>query len=277
MKYTTLNDGNRIPMLGIGTFLLQPDDCEAAVLAALECGYRHIDTANAYLNERACGRAMKRSGVPRENIFLTTKLFPCSYKEAGKEIDATLKRLDVEYIDLLLLHQPYGDVKNAWQALERAVQAGKVRSIGVSNFETKDMKKLLSYATIKPALLQCECHPYHAMDEIRQDIPVMAWYPLGHGDSGLLGEPVFAELGKKHGKTPAQIVLRWHIQKGNIVIPGSKNPDHIRENLEVFGFALSEDEMARIAKLDGRKKFFKMPVPMALAMPLMKMDFDAQK
>ena len=277
MEYMVLNDGNQIPMLGIGTFLLQPDDCEAAVLAALECGYRHIDTANAYMNERACGRAMKRSGVPREEIFLTTKLFPCSYKEADKEIDATMKRLDVEYIDLLLLHQPYGDVKNAWQALERAVRAGKVRSIGVSNFEPKDMKKLLSYAVVKPALLQCECHPYHAMDELRQEIQIEAWYPLGHGDAGLLNEPVFAELGKKYGKTPAQIVLRWHIQKGNIAIPGSKNPAHIRENFDIFDFSLTDAEMAEIAKLDGKKKFYKMPAAMALALPVMKMDFDAQK
>lgn len=277
MEYIALNNGTKIPALGIGTFLLQPDDCEAAVLAALECGYRHIDTANAYLNERACGRAMKKSGVAREEIFLTTKLFPCSYKQADQEIDATLKRLDVDYIDLLLLHQPYGDVKNAWQALERAVRDGKVRSIGVSNFEPKDLKKLLTYATIKPALLQCECHPYHAMEEMRKDIQIEAWYPLGHGDAGLLQEPVFGELGRKYGKSPAQIILRWHIQKGNIAIPGSQNPEHIRENLDIFDFALTEAEMAEIAKLDGRKKYFKMPAPMALALPMMKMDFEAQK
>ncbi len=277
MEYIKLNNGTAIPALGIGTFMLQPDDCENAVLAALECGYRHIDTANAYMNERACGRAMKRSGIAREEIFLTTKLFPCSYKEADQEIDATLKRLDVAYIDLLLLYQPYGDVKNAWQALERAVAAGKVRSIGLSNFEPKDLNKLQSYATVKPALLQCECHPYHTMDEMRTQMQIEAWYPLGHGDSGLLGEPVFAELGKKYGKTPAQIVLRWHIQKGNIVIPGSKKPQHIRENFDIFDFALTDAEMDVIAKLDGKKKFFKLPAPMALAMPLMKMDFDAQK
>lgn len=277
MEYIKLNDGKRIPALGIGTFMLQPDDCENAVLAALECGYRHIDTANAYMNERACGRAIKRSGVAREEIFLTTKLFPCSYKDANREIEATLKRLDTDYIDLLLLHQPYGDVKNAWQALEQALKAGKVRSIGVSNFEPKDLKKLLSYAVIKPALLQCECHPYHAMDDMRNELPIEAWYPLGHGDAGLLNEPVFTELGQKHGKTPAQIVLRWHIQKGNVVIPGSKNPAHIRENFEIFDFSLTDEEMEKIAKLDGKKKFFKMPAPMALAMPLMKMDFDAQK
>lgn len=277
MEYIKLNDGNRIPALGIGTFMLQPDDCESAVLAALECGYRHIDTANAYMNERACGRAMKRSGIAREEIFLTTKLFPCSYKQADKEIDATLKRLGTDYIDLLLLHQPYGDVKNAWQVLERAFKDGKVRSIGVSNFEPKDLTKLLSYATVKPALLQCECHPYHAMDDMRNELPIEAWYPLGHGDAGLLSEPVFGELGQKYGKTPAQIVLRWHIQKGNVVIPGSKNPAHIRENFEIFDFSLTDVEMAKIGALDGKKKFFKMPAPMALAMPMMKMDFDAQK
>lgn len=277
MEYIKLNDGNQIPALGIGTFMLQPDQAEASVLAALACGYRHIDTANAYMNERACGRAMKKSGVPREEIFLTTKLFPCSYKEADQAIDATLKRLDVDYIDLMLLHQPYGDVKNAWQALERAVKAGKVRSIGVSNFEPKDMKKLLSYAVIRPALLQCECHPYHAMDDVRKDIPIEAWYPLGHGDAGLLNEPVFTELAEKYGKSNVQIVLRWHLQKGNIVIPGSKDPDHIRSNIDIFDFALTDEEMAKIGALDGRKKYFKMPAPMALAMPLMKMDFEAQK
>lgn len=277
MEYVKLNDGSRIPALGIGTFMLQPDDCESAVLAALECGYRHIDTANAYLNERACGRAIKKSGIPRDEVYLTTKLFPCSYKEADRQIDATLKRLDVDHIDLMLLHQPYGDVKAAWQALERAVRAGKLRSIGISNFEPKDTKKLLSYAAIKPALLQCECHPYHAMDDVRKDIQIEAWYPLGHGDTGLLSEPVFAKLAERYGKTPVQIVLRWHIQKGNIAIPGSKNPDHIRSNMDIFDFSLTGEDMAQIAKLDGRKKFFKMPAPMALAMPMMKMDFEAQK
>lgn len=277
MEYVKLNDGSRIPALGIGTFMLQPDDCESAVLAALECGYRHIDTANAYLNERACGRAIKKSGIPRDEVYLTTKLFPCSYKEADRQIDATLKRLDVDHIDLMLLHQPYGDVKAAWQALERAVRAGKLRSIGISNFEPKDTKKLLSYAAIKPALLQCECHPYHAMDDVRKDIQIEAWYPLGHGDTGLLSEPVFAKLAERYGKTPVQIVLRWHIQKGNIAIPGSKNPDHIRSNMDIFDFSLTGEDMAQIAKLDGRKKFFKMPAPMSLAMPMMKMDFEAQK
>lgn len=249
-----------------------------AMEAADEAGMREVCAPNCTFVH--IGMTCKLDDEIRfytDGIFVPTKLFPCSYKQADKEIDATLKRLDTDYIDLLLLHQPYGDVKNAWQALERAFKDGKVRSIGVSNFEPKDLKKLLSYAAVKPALLQCECHPYHAMDEMRKELPIEAWHPLGHGDAGLLSEPVFGELGQKYGKTPAQIVLRWHIQKGNVVIPGSRNPAHIRENFEIFDFSLTDEEMQEIAKLDGKKKFFKMPAPMALAMPMMKMDFDAQK
>ena len=283
MNYITLNNGMRIPQLGIGTFTLRPDEAERSVLTALQAGYRHIDTANAYLNERAVGRAIRKSGVPREEIFLATKLFPSSYREADTQIDATLKRLQVEQIDLLLLHQPFGRVRQAWQSLERAVCGGKVRAIGVCNFTQRDMDRLLSYAEIKPVLIQNECHPYHAQRELqeayaRDGIRMEAWYPLGHGDSGLLNEPVFAALAEKYGKSRVQIILRWHMQAGNIAIPGSKNPEHIRSNADIFDFELTAGEMAEIDALDGRKQFFTMPRFLgAVVFPRMKLDLDGQE
>lgn len=252
----------KIPQLGIGTFMLSPKEAEASVLSALETGYRHVDTANVYLNERAVGRAIKKSGLPREEIFLVTKIFPNHYACAAEQIDATLRMLDVDYVDLMLLHQPFGEVDTAWKACEQAVRDGKVKGIGVCNFIEEDMEKLLSYATIKPALIQNECHPYFAQNDMMlkygaDGIPIEAWYPLGHGDSGLMGEQIFTELSGKYGKSIVQIILRWHIQCGHIIIPGSKNPDHIRSNMEIFDFALSDEEMARIGELDGKKRFFK--------------------
>ena len=262
MEYVELNDGTKIPILGLGTFRIEPDDAENAVCNALQMGYRLIDTANIYQNEKAVGRGIKKSGVKREDIYLTSKIFPCNFKDAANAIDSTLIRLDTDYLDLLLIHQPYGNIKAAWKDFEVAVKAGKVRSIGVSNFTEKDMEELLSYAEIRPVLNQIECHPYCVQDYIRErykDIKVEAWYPLGSADKNLFAEPIFAKLAQKYEKSVVQIILRWHVQMGNIVIPGSKNIDHIRSNAEIFDFELSDDEMKEICALDKNKKMLRVP------------------
>ena len=226
MEYTTLNNGIKMPMAGIGTFLLTPDEAEASVLSALECGYRLIDTANAYVNEKAVGRAMKKSGLPREEIFLETKLWP-SFYEQPDAVEKTLERLDTDYIDLLLIHQPAGNYIAGYKQMEKAYKAGKVKAIGLSNFNQEQIQEILDMCEVKPAVLQTEVHPYFQEKELKQflskeGILIQSWYPLGHGDKALLEEPLFSELGRKYGKSNAQIILRWHILDGNIVIPGSK-------------------------------------------------------
>ena len=260
MEYATLNNGVKMPMAGIGTFLLEPDDAEKSVISALKDGYRLIDTANAYMNEKACGRAMKKSGLQREEIFLETKIWPSFYEQADA-VDKTLERLDTDYIDLLLIHQPAGNYIAGYRLMEKAYKEGKVRAIGLSNFTAEQIKEVLEKCEIKPAVLQTEVHPYSQEKELKEflakeNIYIQAWYPLGHGDEGLLNEAVFAELGKKYGKSAAQIILRWHIQDGNIVIPGSKNPDHIRDNFALFDFELTDEEMAKIASLDQKKRYY---------------------
>lgn len=260
MKQITLNNGVDMPMAGIGTFLLTPDEAEASVLYALEVGYRLIDTANAYLNEKAVGRAMKQSSVDREDIFLETKLWPTFYEQADA-VDKTLERLGTDYIDLLLIHQPAGNYTAGYRLMEKAYKEGKVRAIGLSNFNEEKIKEILDICEIKPAVLQTEIHPYDQEKELKEflkqtGMAIQAWYPLGHGDENLLKESVFMELGQKYRKEPAQIILRWHIQAGNIVIPGSKNPVHIQDNFELFDFTLTQQEMMRIAELDQHKRYY---------------------
>ena len=260
MEFATLNNGVKMPMAGIGTFLLTPDEAEASVLSALECGYRLIDTANAYVNEKDVGRAMKKSGLKREEIFLETKLWPSFYEQADA-VDKTLARLDTDYIDLLLIHQPAGNYLAGYRQMEKAYKEGKVRSIGLSNFNEAQIREILSVCEVKPAVLQTEVHPYSQEKELKafldkEGIVIQAWYPLGHGDKALIEEPLFAELGKKYGKSNAQVILRWHIQDGNIVIPGSKNPAHIKDNFDLFDFALTDAEMARIAAMDKKKRYY---------------------
>ena len=260
MKQITLNNGVDMPMAGIGTFLLTPDEAEASVIYALEVGYRLIDTANAYLNEKAVGRAMKQSSVDREDIFLETKLWPTFYEQADA-VDKTLERLGTDYIDLLLIHQPAGNYTAGYRLMEKAYKEGKVRAIGLSNFNEEKIKEILDICEIKPAVLQTEIHPYDQEKELKEflkqtGMAIQAWYPLGHGDENLLKEPVFMELGRKYRKEPAQIILRWHIQAGNIVIPGSKNPVHIQDNFELFDFTLTQQEMMRIAELDQHKRYY---------------------
>lgn len=263
-----LNNGVEMPSVGLGTFLMKPEEAEEAVYNALTSGHRLIDTANAYMNERAVGRGMKRSGLKREDIFLETKLWPTVYSKATA-IDETLERLDTDYIDLLLLHQPTADYKAAYQMMEEAVKAGKVRAIGLSNFEGEPLQEILKICEIKPAVIQVEAHPYYPQNELKDilkehDIKIQAWYPLGHGDRTLLEEPLWSELAEKYGKTNAQIILRWHVQSGNIIIPGSKNTEHIKDNADIFDFALTNEEMQKIAKLNKNKRYY-IPNPELLA------------
>ena len=260
MEYVTLNNGVKMPMAGIGTFLLTPDEAEASCLSALQDGYRLIDTANAYVNEKAVGRAMKQSGLMREEIFLETKLWPAFYEQADA-VEKTLERLDTNYIDLLLIHQPAGNYVAGYRLMEKAYKEGKVRAIGLSNFNKAQMEEILSLCEVCPTVLQTELHPYHQEPELKaflrqQGMTAQAWYPLGHGDKALLQEPLFAELGKKYGKSAAQIILRWHMQDGNIVIPGSKDPEHIKANFDLFDFRLTDAEMAQIAALNKNVRYY---------------------
>lgn len=281
MEYTTLNNGLKMPMAGIGTFLLTPDEAEASVLSALGCGYRLIDTANAYVNEKAVGRAIKKSGVDRKDIFLETKLWPSFYEQADA-VDKTLERLDTGYIDLLLIHQPAGNYIAGYQLMEKAYKEGKVKAIGLSNFNPRQIQEILDACEVKPAVLQTEVHPYSQEKELKaflsdEGIVIQAWYPLGHGDKSLIQEPLFAQLGKKYGKSNAQIILRWHIQSGNIVIPGSKNPEHIKSNLDLFDFALTEEEMAEINAMDKKQRYYHSTPEMLKKYAEIVPDVDGQK
>ena len=281
MKFATLNNGLSMPMAGIGTFLLTPDEAEASVLAALEDGYRLIDTANAYVNEKAVGRAMKKSGLKREEIFLETKLWP-SFYEDDNAVDKTLERLGTDYIDLLLIHQPAGNYVAGYRQMEKAYKEGKVKAIGLSNFNQAQIEEILGLCQVKPAVLQTEVHPYFQEQELKsflskEGMVIQAWYPLGHGDKALLEEPLFTKLGKKYGKTNAQIILRWHIQDGNIVIPGSKNPAHIKDNFDLFDFSFTEEEMEKIAALDKNTRYYYSTPEMLKKYAEIVPDVDGQK
>lgn len=277
----TLTGDVVMPMAGIGTFLLSPDEAEASCVSALAGGCRLIDTANAYVNERAVGRAMKRSGLKREEIFLETKLWPSFYEQADA-VEKTLERLDTSYIDLLLIHQPAGNYVAGYRLMEKAYKEGKVRAIGLSNFNMEQIKEILSICEVKPAILQTEVHPYFQEKELKkfltsQGMAIQAWYPLGHGDKALIEEPVFSRLAQKYGKSNAQIILRWHIQSGNIVIPGSKNPAHIKDNFALFDFALTEEEMAEIAALDKNTRYYTSTPEMLKKYAEMVPPVDSQK
>ena len=258
--YVKLNNGVEMPMAGIGTFLLSPQEAEASCISALQDGYRLIDTANAYVNEKAVGRAMKKSGIAREEIFLETKLWPSFYNDVDA-VEKTLQRLDTDTIDLLLIHQPAGNYIAGYRLMEQAYKAGKLRAIGLSNFNEEQIREILSVCEVRPAVLQTEIHPYSQEKGLKEflskeDIVIQAWYPLGHGDAALLQEPVFAKLAEKYGKSNAQIILRWHIQAGNVVIPGSKNLEHIRANFDLFDFELTAEEMQEIQKLNKDKRYY---------------------
>lgn len=265
-----LNNGILMPQFGLGTFL-QPSDavCEQSCRTALKAGYRHIDTAHAYNDEAGVGRAVKESGIPREEIWVTSKLWPNEYGEGktAQAIDAMLERMQLDYIDLLYVHQPVGDFVGAWKDMEKAVAAGKVRALGISNFDANDevFNRIMEAATIKPAVLQMECHPYAQRLAVREkakthNIQVECWFPLGGAMSNgaLLKDPTIMEIAKAHGKTAAQVILRWHIQEGFSVIPGASNPDYIKENIDIFDFTLTDDEMAEMRGLNKERRFFNM-------------------
>ncbi len=264
--YITLNNGNKIPQFGLGVYQVPEGEATInAVKTALDMGVRHIDTAHAYQNERSVGKAVKESGIPREEIWITTKLWPSEYGEGktSDAIDKMLKRLDTDYIDLLLLHQQFGNYIGAYKDMQKAVKDGRVKSIGLSNFESERLEEVLAMAEIPPSVLQVECHPYYQQNELKKRIEkygtvIESWYPIGHGDKGLLNESLFTKLAQKYNKTNVQIILRWHIQEGTIVFPRSTNPVHIEENFEIFDFELTEDEMNEIRKLDSGKRFFNM-------------------
>ena len=254
-----MNNKLKIPQMGFGVFLIRGDELtEQSCLEAFKLGYRHIDTAHVYGNERGVGSAIKKSGIPREQIFLTSKLWhnECGEGITAKAIDRMLKRLDTTYLDLLLIHWPVGDYCGAWKDMEKAVEAGKVKSIGLSNFMGKYLEDILKIAKILPVVDQVECHPYAPCDDLRKELDkinckIEAWSPIGRADKNLLNEEVFVNLGKKYNKTAAQVILRWHIEKGNIIFPKSTNPVHIKENWEIFDFKLTDDE---IKQIDGLPK-----------------------
>ncbi len=265
--YLELNSKYKIPQYGFGVYEIKGDEAtEKACLSAFEIGIRHIDTAHAYENERGVGSAIKKSGIPRSELFITSKLWVSDYGEGVtlKAIDKMLERLGLEYLDLLLLHQQVGDYVAAYKEMEIAVEKGKVRSIGLSNFDEK-LDEILNICKIKPAVLQVECHPYWDQETLRKRVEkygtlIESWYPIGHGDKSLIENEVFTKLGQKYKKTNVQVILRWHIQRGNIVFPKSSNPVHIKENSEIFDFELTEEEMKEINKMGKTKRFFTMPL-----------------
>ena len=272
--YVTLNNGTKIPQFGLGVYMINGDDAtQKAVSDALKLGYRHIDTAHAYQNERGVGRGIKESGIPRKDVWITSKLWPSDYgtKETPIAIDKMLDRLGTDYIDLLLLHQQIGNYMEAYKAMEDAVKAGKVRAIGLSNFDGERLDDVLKNAEIKPQVMQVELHPYYQQNDLKEKLKpygtkLESWYPLGHGDAGLINEPIFTELAKKYGKTNVQIILRWHIQKGHIVFPKTTNPQHMRDNINIFDFELTDDEMKQIDALDNVVRYFNVPFAQQKAM-----------
>lgn len=282
MKNINLNNTTIIPAAGIGTFLMEPDDAQNAVVSALQNGYTMIDTANAYMNEKAVGRGIKASGCKRADIYLSTKLWPSEYENVDCAIEETLGRLDTDYIDLLFLHQPIGDYVGAYKSMEIAVKTGKVKSLGLSNFSIEQIKEIVDATEIKPAVVQVEAHPYFPETELKEYLNeigavIMAWYPLGHGDENLINEQVFTELAEKYSKSNAQIILRWHTQVGNIIIPGSKNPAHIKDNIDIFDFTLTDDEITKIALLDKNVRYYTATKEALEGYLAFAPDFNAQK
>ncbi|WP_346706844.1 aldo/keto reductase [Merdimonas faecis] len=261
MEMVTLNDGNKIPAVGFGVFLIPNDGATyEAVTQALKAGYRHIDTAAAYFNEAEVGKAVKDSGISREEIFITSKLWlqDYGYEAAKKGLETSLEKLGLDYVDLYLLHQPYGDVAGAWKALEEAKAEGKIRSIGVSNMTPKIWKEFVPQFATMPAVNQVECNPFFQQKELRallaeNDVKIEAYQPLGHGDETLLSHPDIVKLADKYGKNPGQIILRFEVQDGLIVLPKSTNPQRIAGNIDIFDFELSDGEMDSLRTLDTGK------------------------
>ena len=264
MQYVTLNNGVQMPILGYGVYQVTKDECERCVLDALKVGYRSIDTAQSYFNEDEVGNALVKSGIPREEIFLTTKVWieHYGYDECRASVLESLRKLKTDYVDLCLLHQPFSDVYGAYRALEDLMAEGKIRAIGISNFYVDRMVDIASFARVRPAVNQIEIHPHHQQNEQlewhnKYGIQLEAWAPFGEGRGGMFELPELKVIGEKYGKTPAQVMLRWHIQRGIVVIPKSTHIERMEENFNVFDFELTAEDMEIIATLDkGQSSFF---------------------
>lgn len=263
MEYVTLRNGVKMPVLGYGVYQVTQDECERCVLDALETGYRLVDTAQSYFNEEQVGSAIKKSGVPREEIFLTSKVWVehYGYEAARASVLESMRKLQVEYIDLMLLHQPFNDYYGAYRALEELYEEGKLRAIGVSNFYPDRLVDLASFTKLPPMVNQVETHVLNQQTEAKQwmdkyKVQIEAWAPFGEGRGGLFENPVLAEIGAKYGKTTAQVMLRWNIQRGVVVLPKSVRKERMEQNLNVFDFALTEDDMQKIAALDTKTSAF---------------------
>lgn len=263
MEYVTLYNGVKMPIVGYGVYQVSKEECERCVLDALSVGYRSIDTAQSYFNEEQVGHAIAKSGVPREEIFLTTKVWVehYGYEAAKKSVLESMQKLQTEYLDLVLLHQPFSDYYGAYRALEDLYEEGKLRAIGVSNFYPDRLVDIASFNRVKPMVNQVETHPFHQQAEAKKwmdkyGIQMEAWAPFGEGRGGLFENPVLTQLAQKYNKTTAQIILRWHIQRGVVVIPKSTHKARMEENLQVFDFALEPEDMKQIAALDQKKSSF---------------------
>ena len=263
MEYVTLSNGVRMPQLGYGVYQVAREECERCVLDALSVGYRHIDTAQAYQNEEQVGSAVEKSGVPRGEIFITSKVWVdrYGYDECRKSVSESLEKLRTDYIDLMLLHQPFADYYGAWHALEDLYGEGKLKAIGISNFYPDRMVDIASFARIRPMVNQIETHPHDQQLEAQKwmekyGVKHESWAPFGEGRNGLFADATLAEIGSKYGKTTAQVMLRWQIQRGIIVIPKSTHKERMAENFDVFDFALSAEDMERIAALDRKQSAF---------------------
>lgn len=256
-----LSSGYEMPVIGLGTYSLHGDVCVNAILSATKLGYRKFDKANFYGNEEEVGEAIRTCGVPREELFICTKLYPNQFADAENAIEESLRKLNIGYVDLMLLHHPGAHDVEAYKAMEKSVKAEKIRSVGVSNYYIREMTAFLSKVSIKPVLVQNEIHPYYQEKEVvkfmhENGIVIEGWYPLGGRGytAAMLGNETIGRIAKTHGKSPAQVILRWDLQNGVVIIPGSSNPDHQRENISLFDFELSPEEMAQIAALDRNEK-----------------------
>jgi 2,5-diketo-D-gluconate reductase A len=263
MEYITLSNGVKMPQLGYGVYQVTRDECERCVLDALKVGYRAIDTAQSYFNEEQVGSAIEKSGIDRKNIFLTTKVWVehYGYEEAKKSVLESMQKLRTDYLDLCLLHQPFSDYYGAWRALEELYEAGKIRAIGVSNFYPDRLVDICSFARIRPMINQVETHPFNQQIEAKKwmdkyGVQIEAWAPFGEGRGDMFGNSVLNEIGAKYNKSAAQVILRWHMQRGVIIIPKSTHIERMQENLNVFDFTLSKEDMASIAALDTKTSAF---------------------
>lgn len=278
--YITLNNGIKMPQLGFGTIGQAGEQITENVAFALNYGYKLIDTANRYGNEVEVGEGLKKSGLKREEYFLETKLGPTLYENDGA-VDGTLKRLQVDYIDLMILHHPVNNYIYAYKMLEKAYREGKLKAIGISNFPVEKIQEVLDQCQVVPAVMQVECHPYYPAELVKpfcdeKGIALQAWYPLGHGNTDMLHDEVFVSLAEKYHKSTVQIILRWHVQMGFAMVPGSKSFEHIKENGEIFDFALTEEEMAGIAAVNRHVPFYQVTQESLQRLATTKCNFEEE-